>query len=99
MTSTQCKICGKTESIQEGGWKEISWCDCPKGDNWIKVGSRMPTKEESECVLIYDLEEGVHEAEYLRGDFNYPYYGQEMSGLFKNVIAWQPMIKPPKNIK
>ena len=72
MIPTQCKICGKTESIQEGGWKEIIWCSCPKEEGWIKVEVRMPTKKESEnSILVYDSEEGVHEAEYLRGDLSH----------------------------
>ena len=65
--------------------------------DWIKLSERPPTKEESELnILVFDAEEGVHEAECYSGKFNYPYYGQEMGGEFKNVIAWMELPLPPK---
>lgn len=64
--------------------------------DWIRIEERKPTKEECKLgILVYDLEDGVHEAEYVDGKFDYPYYGQEVSGEFKNVIAWMTMpLKP-----
>lgn len=65
--------------------------------NWIFVKDRLPTKEESELnVMVFDQQEGVHEAEYHNGTFNYPYYGQEMSGEFQDVVAWAELPLPPK---
>ena len=65
---------------------------------WIKLSERPPTKEESELnILVFDGQEGVHEAEYYGGNFNYPYYGQDISGEFKDVIAWMELPLPPKS--
>ena len=62
---------------------------------WIEASKRLPTKEERQNeVIVYDLEQGVHEAYYNGKTFDYPYYGQEMSGEFKKVHAW--MLMPPK---
>ncbi len=62
---------------------------------WIDVNHRLPTKEEGELnILIFDGQEGVHEAEYYNGKFSYPYYGQDMSGQFEDVIKWQPLPLP-----
>lgn len=65
--------------------------------NWIFITERLPNKEErKKNVLVYDKEEGVCEASYHGGTFDYPYYGQEIGGNFNNVIAWSEMPKPPK---
>lgn len=66
--------------------------------DWIYVIDRYPTEEESELnILVWDLQEGVHEAEYHNGTFSYPYYGQEVAGEFTDVRAWRELPLPPKN--
>lgn len=64
---------------------------------WILVKDKLPTKEESKSgIIVFDQQAGVHEADYYEGRFCYPYYGQDISGEYKDVIAWAELPLPPK---
>lgn len=62
----------------------------------IFIKDRLPTKEESKsALLVCDTKQGVGEADFRDGVFNYPYYGQDLGGAYQNVIAWSKMPSPP----
>lgn len=63
---------------------------------WISVKERFPNlKEQPMGILVFDEEDGVREAEYSNGKFDYPYCGQDISGSFSKVTHWRLMPKKP----
>ncbi len=66
---------------------------------WMAIESGLPTKEEQEekgvTIIVYDDLSGVCESNFDGKQFNEPYYGQTLAGVFDNVTHYM-IIRPPK---
>lgn len=62
--------------------------------NWISVKDKLPNNGEQ--VLVFDRNKDYHISEYRYGNWQEPYYGQDISDII-DATHWMPLPNEPSN--